>query len=785
MTTPAPSREATLDIEGMTCASCVARVEKRLEKVEGVSASVNLATESARVHVPADVDDARLVAAVAEAGYTARVRPGTSVRPKPTHAGDGHGTGHEGAAHDLAAHHSEHGGHQHDVEDAPGHTRLATRLIVSAALALPVVVLGMVPAWQFAGWQWVSLVLATPIVFWGGWPFHRAAFAAARHGAATMDTLITLGTMAAYLWSVWALFFGNAGQLGLRHEVVLFGPVHDATALVYFEVAAAVTVFLLLGRYIEQRSRRRAGAALRSLMDLGAKDVELEGGERIPVDRLRVEDRFVVRPGETIATDGIVVEGRAAVDASMLTGESVPVEAGTGSEVTGGTVAVDGRLLVRAVSVGADTRLAHIARLVEDAQAGKSRVQRLADRISGIFVPIVIVLAILTLITWVALGQPLAAGFTAAVAVLIIACPCALGLATPVAILVGTGRGAQLGVLITGPEAIEAANRIDTVLIDKTGTLTTGAMTVREVVVSQSAREGAPRDDAECRARAVRVAAALEAGSEHPIARAIVTHDEARAGAAESARLEDFRSHAGRGVTGLVDGVPAFAGSAAFARERTGGLPADLEAALRREDGSSVIVVGWADSSGELAARAVFAVGDDVREGAARAVARLTEQGIDVVLLTGDGPDAARAVAAAVGIGEVVAGVLPEGKLAEVERRRAGGRRVAMVGDGVNDAAALAAADLGIAMGGGTDAAMHASDITLVRNDPESIVTALGLARRTMRTIRGNLFWAFGYNVAAIPLAALGLLNPMISGLAMAFSSVFVVLNSLRLRSAR
>jgi Cu+-exporting ATPase len=783
MTNPplAPFREATLDIEGMTCASCVARVEKRLEKVDGVSASVNLATESARIRVTTDVDDARLVAAVAEAGYTARVRPAArphSIRAEDENAerGDaGHRHGdhdHAGPAHDGGGH--DHAGHQHDVEDIPGHTRLATRLIVSAVLALPVVVLGMVPAWQFAGWQWVSLVLATPIVFWGGWPFHRAAFAAARHGAATMDTLITLGTMAAYLWSVWALVFGSAGRIGLRHEVVLFGPVHDATALVYFEVAAAVTVFLLLGRYIEQRSRRSAGAALRSLMDLGAKDVELDGGRRIPVDRLRVDDAFVVRPGEKIATDGIVVDGRAAVDASMLTGESVPVEAGPGSEVTGGTVAVDGRLLVRAVSVGADTRLAHIARLVEDAQTGKSRVQRLADRISGIFVPIVIVLALATLITWVALGQPLAAGFTAAVAVLIIACPCALGLATPVAILVGTGRGAQLGVLITGPEAIESANRIDTVLIDKTGTLTTGDMTVREVVVDG----GATPDEA------VRIAAALEAGSEHPIARAIVSHGVAN-GADARGRVEDFRNHAGRGVTGIVDGVPAFAGSAAFAAEQAGALSADLDAALSREDGSSVVVVGWADASGSPAARAVFAVGDEIREGAARAVAQLVDEGIEVVLLTGDGPDAARSVATAVGIGEVVAGVLPEGKLSEVERRRTAGRRVAVVGDGVNDAAALAAADLGIAMGGGTDAAMHASDITLVRNDPESIVTALRLARRTMGTIRGNLFWAFGYNVAAIPLAALGLLNPMIAGLAMAFSSVFVVLNSLRLRSVR
>ncbi|WP_458041233.1 MULTISPECIES: heavy metal translocating P-type ATPase [Bacteria] len=658
MTSAVPTlyREATLDIEGMTCASCVARVEKRLEKVDGVSTSVNLATESAREQLSADVDDARLVAAVAEAGYTARVRPVPYASSAQAHAHEERGTGDGHGPNDSGDHgpndSDDPGGHQHDVEDVPGQTRLATRLIVSAALALPVVVLGMVPAWQFAGWQWVSLVLATPIVFWGGWPFHRAAFAAARHGAAAMDTLITLGTMAAYLWSVWTLFFGNAGQIGLRHDVVLFGPVHDATALVYFEVAAAVTVFLLLGRYIEQRSRRRAGAALRSLMDLGAKDVELESGRRIPVDRLRVDDTFVVRPGETIATDGIVVEGRAAVDASVSTGESFPIEVGTGGEVTGGTVAVDGRLLVR------------------------------------------------------------------------------------------TGRGAQLGVLITGPEAIESANPIDTVLIDKTGTLTTGAMTVREVVVA--------RDSA--RADVLPVASALEGRSEHPIARAIATFvasDGVPSAVSSGATtptavvVDDFRSHAGRGVTDLVDGVRAFAGSPAFA------------------------------------------VGDDVRAGAGRAVASLREQGIDVVLLTGDGPGAAHAVAARVGIDEVVAGVLPEAKLAEVERRRAAGRRVAMVGDGVNDAAALAAADLGIAMGGGTDAAMHASDITLVRNGPESIVTALRLARRTMRTIRGNLFWAFGYNAAAIPLAALGLLNPMVAGLAMAFSSVFVVLNSLRLRSAR
>ena len=797
MSAPQQYREATLDIEGMTCASCVARVEKRLERVEGVSASVNLATESARVQVTTDVDDARLVAAVAEAGYTARVRPttrrdarasSTTIDTDVTTDADvstrdeAHDHTHE-HTHDPERHdHADgdpHGGHVHDVEDVPGRTPLLTRLIVSGALAVPVVALGMVPAWQFAGWQWLSLVLATPIVVWGGWPFHRAAFAAARHGAATMDTLITLGTMAAYLWSTWALFFGSAGRIGLRHEVVLFGPVHDATSLVYFEVAAAVTVFLLLGRYIEQRSRRRAGAALRSLMDLGAKDVERADGTRVPVDELRVADEFVVRPGEKVATDGVVIDGRAAVDASMLTGESAPVDVGPGFDVTGGTVAVDGRLLVRATSVGADTRLAHMARLVEDAQAGKSRVQRLADRISGVFVPVVIVLSVLTLIAWIVAGEPVAAGFTAAVAVLIIACPCALGLATPVAILVGTGRGAQLGVLITGPEAIESANRIDTVLLDKTGTLTTGAMSVREIVLA----------DGVDRAEAIRIAAALEAGSEHPIARAVASTTvmgSADGGAPDDApRVDDFRSHAGRGVTAVVGGAPAFIGSVRFAAEQAGEIPTDLDASIRRAGPASVVVAGWADPSGVMTARVVFFVGDEIRPGAAEAVAALKKRGLEVVLLTGDGEAAAQTVARAVGVDEVIAGVLPEGKLAEVVRRRETGKRVAMVGDGVNDAAALAAADLGIAMGGGTDAAMHASDITLVREDPASIVTALSLARRTMRTIRGNLFWAFGYNVAAIPLAALGLLNPMIAGLAMAFSSVFVVLNSLRLRGAR
>jgi Cu+-exporting ATPase len=740
----APHREITLDIEGMTCASCVARVEKRLVGVDGVEATVNLATETARVRVPDGVDTDLLVEAVRGAGYTARVRA-----PRDAH--------------------DDHAGHVHDVEDAPGAIPLRTRLAVSSLLAVPVVLLGMVPPWQFPGWQWVSLVLATPIVFWGGWPFHRATFANLRHRAATMDTLITLGTFAAYLWSVWALVFGSAGRIGIQHDVVLFGPVHDATALVYFEVAAAVTVFLLLGRYVEQRSRRRAGSALRSLLDLGAKEVEREDGSTMPISQLRPGQRFAARPGATLAADGVVVSGRAVVDESMLTGESIPVDAEPGTAVTGGTVVVDGRLVVKATSVGDDTRLAHIARLVEQAQAGKSRVQRLADRVSAVFVPIVIALAAATLVAWLLAGQP-AAAFTAAVAVLIIACPCALGLATPIAILVGTGRGAQLGVLITGPEALESAERIDTIVLDKTGTLTTGDMSLVGVVTDDTTDEGEAR----------RLIGALESSSEHPVARAISA---ARTG---DAAVEDFRSHAGHGVTGTLDGRRSFAGRPGFAEQLAGSIPGTLRAAIADgEARGTVVVAGWADGDGMLRARAVFEVADTVREASTEAVAGLTATGVDVRLLTGDNPRIAAEVAAGLGIASVTAGATPEGKVAEIERLRAEGRAVAMVGDGVNDAAALAAADLGIAMGGGADAALHASDITLVSRDPRSILTAVRLSRRTMRVIRGNLFWAFAYNAAAIPLAAAGLLNPMIAGAAMAFSSVFVVLNSLRLRRAR
>jgi len=750
-------RDAVLDIEGMTCASCVARVEKRLARVDGVTASVNLATESARVTYPAGLDPARLVDAVREAGYEGRLR----TRPdRVEHNEHGH-QGHEHQGHEHQ------GGHVHDIEDRPGAVTLKMRLLVSLALAVPVVALGMVPAWQFPGWQWASLVLTAPIVIWGGWPFHRATFANARHGAMTMDTLITLGTAAAFLWSIWALVFGAAGRIGMTHEVTLFGVPHDATSLVYFEVAAAVTVFLLLGRFIEQRSKRRAGSALRALMELGAKDVERADGTRVPVEQLRVGDLFVVRPGEKVAADGRVRDGRASVDQSMITGESAPVDVAPGDDVTGGTIAADGRLIVAATSVGDDTRLAHLARLVEDAQAGKSRVQRLADRISSVFVPIVIALAVITLIAWIAAGQPVATGFTAAVAVLIIACPCALGLATPIAILVGTGRGAQLGILITGPEALEGAEKIDTIVLDKTGTVTEGRMMVRGV---QAIGGTDPADIG-------RLVGSLESASEHPVARALAVL------APTPSHIADFAGLAGRGVTGTVDGHAVFAGRAAFAAEIVGDDPADtvsdavadVEAA-----GGTAVVAGW---DGEI--RAVIGVADTVRGDSAATVARLKDLGLSVVLLTGDNAGAAHEVARATGIDTVIAGVLPEEKVAEIQRLQGEGHRVAMVGDGVNDAAALATADLGLAMGGGTDAALHASDISLAGSGLAPVVTAIALSRRTMRVIRGNLFWAFAYNVAALPLAAFGLLNPMIAGAAMAFSSVFVVLNSLRLRTAR
>ncbi len=737
----------TIDIGGMTCASCVSRVEKRLTRLDGVTVEVNLATEKASVRFPDAISTDQLVAAVESAGYTATLAvPRTTPTPGDA-SGDATST----------------------VEPDP----LRTRLIISALLSLPVIVLAMVPAWQFTNWQWLSLVLAAPVVVWGGYPFHRATWVNLRHGSLTMDTLITLGTGAAFLWSLWALFFGMAGMPGMTHEFQLFTPDADATSAIYLEVAAGVTVFLLLGRYIEHRSKRSAGTALRALLELGAKDVTVlrpaaTGDESVevslPVADLVVGDTFVVRPGETIATDGVVVSGSAAVDASMLTGESVPVDVTAGDSVTGATIAGGGMLVVRATRIGSDTALAQMARVVEAAQLGKGRVQRLADRVAAVFVPIVIVLAIVVLIAWIITGNPVSSGFTAAVAVLIIACPCALGLATPVALLVGTSRGAQSGILITGPEALERARGIDVIVLDKTGTVTTGAMTLANAT--------------ETHPSALQRAASLEAASEHPIARAIV----AGAGQAPLSPVADFAAAAGLGVTGIIDGVMVIVGRPQFAAEHGCALPGHLSDVVVAAEsaGSTAVVVGW---EGEV--RGVFEVSDRLKPGARAAIDRLRALGLTPVLLTGDNDRAARHVAGQVGIDRVVSGVLPEQKVDEILRLQATGSRVAMVGDGVNDAAALATADLGIAMGTGTDAAISAADITLVSGDLGGVADAVVLSRRTLGTIHGNLFWAFAYNVAALPLAAFGLLNPMVAGAAMAFSSVFVVLNSLRLRSFR
>ncbi|WP_354500336.1 cation-translocating P-type ATPase [Mycetocola sp. 2940] len=725
---------ATLEISGMTCASCVARVEKRLGRLDGVVAEVNLATEKASVRYPDAVSVDDLVAAVESAGYSAVLAP------------------------EKRAETSESPAREADP--------LRTRLLVSALFSLPVVVLAMVPAWQFPNWQWLSLTLAAPVVVWGGYPFHRATWVNLRHRSLTMDTLITMGTGAAFLWSLWALFFGTAGMPGMTHEFRLFTPDAGAASTIYLEVAAGVTVFLLLGRYLEQRSKRTAGQALRALLELGARDVTVlrHGTSReatIPIDDLAVGDLFVVRPGERIATDGVVESGFAAVDESMLTGESLPVDVTAGDSVTGATVASGGRLVVRATRVGSATKLAQMARLVEAAQLGKGRVQRLADRISAIFVPVVIVLAAVVLVAWVLTGNPVASGFTAAVAVLIIACPCALGLATPVALLVGTSRGAQSGILITGPEALERARGIDMIVLDKTGTVTTGVMTLTGVTVT---------DD-----MALRRAASLEAHSEHPIARALV----AGAGPVPLLPVTGFASASGLGVTGTVDGLHVVVGRPRFAAEHGCAMSAVLADAVSAAEtsGATVVVAGW---HGEV--RGVFAVSDSVKPGARAAVDRLRRQGLTPILVTGDNERAAHRVAAEVGIDRVIAGVLPEQKVDEVRRLQGSGHRVAMVGDGVNDAAALATADLGIAMGTGTDAAMSAADITLVRAELGAVPDAVALSRRTLSTIHGNLFWAFAYNVAAIPLAAFGLLNPMVAGAAMAFSSLFVVLNSLRLR---
>ncbi|MFD6607512.1 heavy metal translocating P-type ATPase [Micromonospora chalcea] len=731
-----------LAIGGMTCASCAARIEKKLNRMDGVEATVNYATEKATVRYADDIAPADLIATVEKTGYTAVVPP----PPEQAAAAAG--------------------------EPVDELRTARTRLWVSAVLTVPVIVLAMVPAWQFDYWQWASLTLAAPVVVWGGLPFHRAALVNLRHGAATMDTLVSLGTLAAFGWSLWALFLGDAGMPGMKHPFSLDITRGDGAGNIYLEAAAGVTVFILAGRYFEARSKRTAGSALRALLELGAKDVAvLRGGQevRVPVDRLAVGDRFVVRPGEKVATDGVVEEGTSAVDASMLTGESVPVEVGPGDTVVGATVNAGGRLVVRATRVGGDTQLAQMARLVEQAQTGKAAVQRLADRISGVFVPIVIALAAGTLGWWLGTGSGTTAAFTAAVAVLIIACPCALGLATPTALLVGTGRGAQLGVLIKGPEMLESTRRVDTVVLDKTGTVTTGRMALAEVLPA----------DGEDAAELLRVAGALEAASEHPIARAVAE------GAAEAGPLPpvgEFANAEGLGVTGTVEGRTVVVGRARLLRERGLDVPEEVARAATGAEaaGRTAILAGW-----DGRARGVLAVADAVKPTSRTAIARLRELGLTPVLLTGDNATVAKAVAEEVGIDEVIAEVLPAEKVAVIERLQGEGRVVAMVGDGVNDAAALARADLGLAMGTGTDAAIEAADLTLVRGDLTAAVDAIRLSRRTLAIIKGNLFWAFAYNVAALPLAAAGLLNPMLAGAAMAFSSVFVVGNSLRLRRFR
>ncbi len=748
-----PTRQVELVIGGMSCAACAARIERKLNRLDGVSASVNYATEKARVSYANGVTPEDLVTAVVRTGYTAELARDNSTRSESTQS---------------EASHSETSPETDEVRV------LRDRLAGSAVLAVQVIAMAMVPALQFPRWQWLSLVLATPVVGWGAWPFHRAAWRNLRHGAATMDTLVSMGVLAAFLWSCYAMIFGGAGGPGLRHEFGLSVHRDAGGAQIYLEVAAGVTVFLLAGRYFEARAKRRAGAALHALLDAGARDVSVlrDGREvRVPVEALGVGDEFVVRPGEKIATDGQVVDGSSAVHESMLTGESVPIEVEPGSAVTGGTVNVSGRLRVRATRVGADTRLAQMVRLVEDAQHGKARLQRLADRVSAVFVPVVIVLALGTLDFWLVTGAPTATAFTAAVAVLIIACPCALGLATPTALLVGTGRGAQLGILIKGPEALESTRRVDTVLLDKTGTITTGTMTLVDVL--PAAGENADE--------VLRRAAAVENASEHPIATAIAAGGRERLGGLPV--VSGFRSSQGLGVHGVVEDAAVLVGRPAWLAEQWSlPLPDPMvtASAQAERDGRTVVAVAW---DGRV--RGLLAVADTVKPSSAEAVRRLRALGLTPVLITGDNENVARSVAAGVGIDTVIAGVLPEGKVEEVRRLQREGRVVAMVGDGINDAAALAQADLGLAMGTGTDAAIEASDLTLVRGDLRVVADAIRLSRRTLRTIKGNLFWAFGYNVAALPLAAAGLLNPMIAGAAMAFSSVFVVSNSLRLRRFR